>query len=552
MKLASFTLICAFLLHSTASFAAEYLIQLKDGRTTSHLTQSDAANGNHAESSIRNIRALKYTPNTYVVESAQSVVELKKNPNILHAEPNFKIHVLALSNDPYRDRNWGLNNSDVKGADIHVAPLWQAGYTGSKRVIVAVLDTGVDYRHADLAANIYRNSGESDNGQDNDRNGFVGDIHGWNCVDKNNNPMDVFGHGSHVAGIIGAVGNNGVGTAGVNWNVSILPVKMLGDDGTGDLASSLDGINYAILMKATVINASWGGDPYSQIFADTLKRAGQQGVLFVAAAGNDSADNDQAEFYPADYRLDNVISVAATDNYDNLASFSNYGANNVDVAAPGNEILSTTPNNSYKYLSGTSMAAPFVTGLVALLKSVNPSWSAQEIKQRIISSCDPVPALRGLVRCGGRINAYKAATLGGNLPSPGTPPANPGTPAKPGNPGNPPMKPPVNPIDEKLWRKANINFESKHPYLDNSETIFPISIPGAKYIRVHFSKVETEDFDVIYFEDLDGKIFDAIKGNKINYTSKPLTGDNAKIRFLTDLSEHYYGFSIDYVEYVPN
>lgn len=536
MRLAP-VLLSACLVFPASGFAAEYVIRIKSG------IQTQLA---------RSARKLRFTPQTYVVETDRTLEQLQNDPNVLVAEPNITFHAIALSNDPHLSKSWGLENtgapdaigrSGIRGADLHIAPVWQKGITGSSQVIVAVLDTGVDYAHPDLQGNIYRNPGEiPDNGIDDDRNGFVDDVHGWNFIGRNNDPKDVFGHGTHVAGIIGAKGNNGIGSVGVNWNVSILPVKMLGDNGSGDLASALDAVNYAVLMKASVINASWGGDSYSKLFEDALRGAAKAGVLFVAAAGNDSADNDRLVFYPAGYQMENTVSVAATDNRDELAGFSNYGRKTVEVSAPGDHILSTVPNGQYKYLSGTSMAAPFVAGLAALVKSVHPRLPVQDLKRVLLSSCDPVSALKELVSCGGRINAERALKSAGPPPQPGQPPA-----PKP----KPPVPTPPIPIPDGNWRRVELKFESAHPYLDSKELLFPVKVPGAQWIRLHFKKLETEDFDVLYLEGLDGTVFESFSGRRSDFYSKPISRDQLKIRFLTDMSEHYFGFEVDFIEFIP-
>jgi hypothetical protein len=324
---------------------------------------------------------------------------------------------------------WGLENFAQTGgtndADIDAAGAWDVN-TGSGSLIVAVIDTGVDYTHPDLAANIWTNAGEiPGDGIDNDGNGYIDDVHGYDFFNRDGDPRDDHGHGTHVAGTIGAVGNNGIGVTGVNWNVQIMPLKFLGAGGSGTTADAIEALAYAVANGAAISNNSWGGDPYSQAMFDAIAAARDAGHLFVAAAGNGNIfgigqDNDAAPFYPAGYDLDNVIAVAAVDHHDNLATFSNYGATTVDLAAPGVNILSTTPGGGYGQSSGTSMAAPHVAGVAALTWDAHPDWSYDQVVAQVLGSVDPLPQLQGLTVTGGRLNA--AAALGNPQPPPPPPP----------------------------------------------------------------------------------------------------------------------------------
>ena len=235
---------------------------------------------------------------------------------------------------------------------------------------VAVVDTGIDTSHPDLDGNIWRNPNEQPNGFDDDGDGFIDDLHGADFVNRDSDASDDAGHGTHVGGIIGAEGNNGIGISGVNWNARLMPLKFLNSDGEGNTADAAMAIDYAVAHGARAINASWGGPAFSQTLYEAVRRAGQHNVLVVAAAGNEGNDSDVAPDYPAAFDLSNVISVAASDRYDNLLSYSNYGAKSVDLAAPGDDIYSTVPPatepSGYANFSGTSMAAPAVTGAAAL------------------------------------------------------------------------------------------------------------------------------------------------------------------------------------------
>ena len=352
---------------------------------------------------------------------------------VRYVEPDFVITTSATPNDPSYSRLWGLNNSGQTGgvadADMDVAEAWDVT-AGSRSVVVGVIDTGIDYNHPDLAANIWRNPGEiAGDGIDNDRNGYVDDVRGWDFANNDADPFDDEGHGTHVAGTIGAVGNNGVGIVGVSWNVSLMALKFLGADGSGSTSGAIAAINYATRMRQSfgvnvvATNNSWGGGGFSSALRDAIAAGGSAGVLCVAAAGNESVNNDATPSYPANYAGDAVISVAATDSSNRLATFSNYGATTVDVAAPGVGIYSTVPGNRYASYSGTSMATPHVTGTVALLAAANPQATAAQLRTAILSTAVPLPALAGKVATGGLVNAAAAlAAVGGGG---GEPPAQP-------------------------------------------------------------------------------------------------------------------------------
>lgn len=343
---------------------------------------------------------------------------------VRYVEPDFVITSAATPNDPNYSRLWGLHNTGQTGgvvdADMDVAEAWNTT-TGSGSVVVGVIDTGIDYRHPDLAANMWRNPGEIvGDGIDNDQNGYIDDVYGWDFANNDSDPFDDEGHGTHVAGTIGAVGNNGTGVVGVSWNVSLMALKFLGADGSGSTSAAIAAINYATRMRQShgvnvvATNNSWGGGGASNALRDAIAAGGAAGILCVAAAGNESANNDATPSYPANYPSTAIISVAATDASNRLASFSNFGATSVDVAAPGVGIYSTVPNSRYASYSGTSMATPHVTGTVALLAAANPQATAAEIRSAILSTAVPVAGLAGKVATGGLVNAAAAvAAIGG-------------------------------------------------------------------------------------------------------------------------------------------
>ena len=279
-------------------------------------------------------------------------------------------------------------------------------------MVVAVLDTGVDFNHIDLRENMWIRPENIPQYTD-DELGTFNDLNGFNGTDNATDPMDDNGHGTHCAGIIGAEGDNDEGIAGINWHVKIMPLKFLGRGGFGTTDDAIEAINYAIDRKKhgvniRIISASWGSTMRSQALEDTIRAAGDAGILFVAAAGNDGSDNDRRPHFPSNYNLPNVISVAALDRNDNLASFSNFGAKTVHIAAPGKDIRSTWLGDAYREASGTSMATPEVSGVAALIIASEPSITMEKLRQRLLKSVDKIESLSGKVASGGRINAAKA------------------------------------------------------------------------------------------------------------------------------------------------
>jgi subtilisin family serine protease len=352
-----------------------------------------------------------------------------------YAEPNFKIYLddpskfaspadlllresdpgTVLPNDPMFKDQWALSNVGQNGgkkdADIAAIKAWLKTQ-GSDDVVVAVLDSGFDYTHPDLISNIWLRPDNIPQYKD-DELGSFNDLQGFNAADNLGDPMDDNGHGTHCAGIIGAEGDNDEGIAGVNWKVKIMPLKFMGRGGFGTTKDAIEAINYAIDRKRNgvnvrVINASWGSTSYSKALEDAIRAAGEEGILFVAAAGNATTDNDKRPHYPSNYKLPNVISVAALDRNDQLASFSNFGAKTVHIAAPGKDILSTWLNDGYREASGTSMATPYVAGVAALILASEPKLTVEKLRERLLKAVDANSALNGKVESGGRINAGKA------------------------------------------------------------------------------------------------------------------------------------------------
>ncbi|BDY13465.1 S8 family serine peptidase [Hydrogenimonas cancrithermarum] len=357
--------------------------------------------------------------------------KLRQDPRVIAVSPNYRRRLSTIPNDPDFQKQWGLRNtgqevegeSGSPGADIHVENAWDLT-VGSSDVVVAILDTGIDYRHSDLRENIWVNGEEMAGieGVDDDGNGYVDDIYGYDFAaqpdgENDPDPMDTHGHGTNVAGIVGAVGDNGIGISGVDWHIKMMAVKVLRPDGYIYDSDVLEGIEYLLVMKEKMVNlvavnASFGSRSGNQ--DDPLHLAiealGDAGILFCAAAGNSGRNNDGffAEF-PASYNAKNIVSVAATDRNDSLASFSNYGKESVDIAAPGVDILSTLPDESYGFISGTSEATPFVTGTVGLVASLYPDENATIRKARILKKAETLANLENRTATSGRLNA--AASL---------------------------------------------------------------------------------------------------------------------------------------------
>jgi subtilisin family serine protease len=350
---------------------------------------------------------------------------LQMDPTVEFAEYNFIYHATT----DYFSLQWGLNNTGSLGgvadADIDAPEAWNL-FTGSSDVTIAISDTGINYDHPDLQGNIWNNPGETGGGKetdgiDNDGNGLIDDWRGWAFHDSDNDPMDNNNydytyHGTHVAGIVGADGSDSDGIKGVCWNSKLMAVKGLGWDGYGSSSTLINCIDYARMNGARIINASWGGGSYSYFMMQAIERALQDGVLFVVAAGNDGINIDQQPEYPACYDLDNIITVLATDISDNKPNYSNYGAYYVHLGAPGGSnseqdeanIFSTSISTYYRYHSGTSMAAPLVSGAAALVLGQRPSLDWQQTKTIILKSVDTLSSLSGKASTGGRLNLYNA------------------------------------------------------------------------------------------------------------------------------------------------
>lgn len=405
---------------------AEVLVRFRAGTTRETIDRITSQFNDEVEDRIESVEGLDVIEDEDGKNADDVVAQYRALPEVEYAEANSEIsldhedagrkHVHA--DDEMFFRQWGLSNDGENGgkagADVSAMRAW-AVTKGSDQVVVAVLDSGVDYTHPDLVNNIWTRPEIIKAYHDDDLTSDDGidDQHGFNVVEDNGDPMDWNGHGTHCAGIIGAEGGNGIGIAGVNWKVKIMPLRFMDGDGAGTTRDAIEAINYVIDRKRAgvnvrIISASWGSNTRSRALEDVIRKAYDEGILLVAAAGNDNSDNDQKPHYPSSYNLGNVVSVAALNRNDQLTLFSNYGAKSVHVAAPGEEILSTWLEHSFTEKKGTSMATPFVAGVAALMLSQNPKMSVDDLRAKLLKSVDPIPSLKGKVSSGGRINAAKA------------------------------------------------------------------------------------------------------------------------------------------------
>ena len=368
----------------------------------------------------------------------EAAAALERDPDVLYAEPNY-VRELArrIPNDPSFVDLWGLDTAS--DADIDAPEAWDFT-TGSEGIVVAVVDTGIAYTHPDLAANIWTSPREVGNGRDDDGNGFVDDVRGWDFVAEDNAPLDEHGHGTHVAGIIGARGDNATGVVGVSWNVKLMPLRAANSSGSLSDADIAAAFRYAGRMGARVVNGSFGSPGFSRTLLEAIEAHPE--TLFVFAAGNGGADgrgdnNDASPEFPCSYAAANVVCAAASTQSGDLASFSNFGPAAVDLVAPGQLIVSTWVGGRYASAGGTSMAAPFVAGVAALGLSVNVGLTAGDLRRAILGSTDALPALAGVVSTGGRVNAAGAvsAVLAAHGAAPPLPPPAPSpAPAAPAPP----------------------------------------------------------------------------------------------------------------------
>ncbi len=529
----------------------EYVVKLRSPVDKLNLVQIQSALGGQVreilskESNSVLVVRPKGEVQTFALQSMASV------PEVVYAEPNYIYSIgerptsqeeppnneeppLMVPNDPDLHRLWGLINTGQKttgdmgdvtgvaGVDVEALKAWQIT-TGNRNVKVAVIDTGVAHQNPDLLPNMWVNEAEL-NGQpgiDDDNNGCIDDIYGCDFVNNDGDPFDDHGHGTHVSGTIAANGNDGIGIVGVSWQAQIVGVKFLSASGGGTLANAVKSIDYATGVGVHVMNNSWGGGGFSQALYDSIDRARQAGILFLAAAGNESSNNDSSPAYPASYQIDNVVSVAAIDASGSLAYFSNYGRRTVHVAAPGVNVYSTVPNGFASW-SGTSMACPHVAGIAALVFAALPELTYQEVRDRIVLTARPLPSLSRKVKTG-LASAYNA--LVNELPPP-------------------------DPNDPTNWEKRAESFSTPHPYLDNHEEEWVVQVEGASRVALYFKRFDTErNYDKLTIMDKDRNVIQVLSGNYDDGYSEPVPGDTVIFHFKADHMISKYGFDIEAVAF---
>lgn len=341
----------------------------------------------------------------FVVDSTSddpSLTKIQKSNEVAYAEKSITIHLAETKpNDTSYKKQWHHKNIVSEKA-------WDKS-TGSSEVLVAVIDTGISLNHPDLKNNIWVNAKEiAGNNIDDDGNGFVDDVKGWDFANKDNNPEDDHSHGSHCAGLIGAEGNNKTGVAGVNWKIKMMALKMFKGSGAGSDADGAKAIVYAADNGAKIISASWGGEETASVLYDAINYARQKGVLFVAAAGNNRSNADRKQFYPSGYNLPNIISVGASTSGNGVAEFSNYGLHSVHIASPGLNIFSTSVKATYETMSGTSMATPIAAGVAALALAVKPDLSMTDLRNAVLNSAAPMKNWKTKAATGGLVQASTA------------------------------------------------------------------------------------------------------------------------------------------------
>jgi thermitase len=331
---------------------------------------------------------------------------LRRTPGVAYAEPDFFqfASVEKTPDDPLYAYDYALVDSP-SDHDIDAPAAWGTRTSCAK---VAILDTGIDTDHPDLAPNVYKSADKPNNGKDDDKNGYVDDTYGWNVIKGKGSGEDDDGHGTHVSGIVAGRGNNANGVAGVCWSAKLVAVKFMNSKGKGSTSDAISGIDYAVKNGLKIVNCSFGSSSKSSALHDAVDYAQDHNVLLVVAAGNDSENIDKHPIYPASYSDSNILAVAASTSDDTLASFSNFGSENVDVAAPGDSILSTYLGGGYKVLSGTSMAAPYAAGTAAMLRKQESDATYGNLRYAIRHKVDKPPALNGKVAYDGRLNVQKA------------------------------------------------------------------------------------------------------------------------------------------------
>lgn len=548
----NFSLLCAgFSFSAFASFhphvSGEVLVKFKGtpaNKSLKSLKSLGVEKGRVLKLAYGDLHVMKFDQSQ---KSMDSIIEkLNADPSIEYAEPNFiysivkpqkSLNINSLlaptdysvnytPNDPRYGDLWGLNNGSRSGVDISATRAWDIT-TGSRSVKVAVIDTGIDYNHPDLKDNMWVNMAEK-NGQpgvDDDGNGYVDDIHGYDFANNDGDPMDGHSHGTHCAGTIGGVHNNGIGVAGVMGDVELVGLKFLTDSGSGATANAIAAIDYATKLNVDIMSNSWGGGARSVALKEAIERASAAGIIFTAAAGNSATNNDQSPHYPSNYDVENVISVAAHTATDTLASFSSYGKRTVHIAAPGHNIVSTVKNGGYASYSGTSMATPHVSGALGLLVAEVGRLPHSEMRERLMATSIPTASYRGKVIKSGRLNAYNLLTD---------------------------TRPARSEPDDNAWKTIRLStpWETAHPYGVNLNEEKTFTQPGAKYIRLVIKKYDFEQrYDYIQVASGSRAVLETISGTGQDYVTDYVEGDTLIATFRSDRSITKWGFVIEEIQW---
>lgn len=518
----------------------EYIIKFKNNNTSTLNLQSLAKQFNFQFKRFipnSSLAVIKLNSTSQIKNSAL-IQKLIQTEEVLIAEPNYIYTIKNIPNDTYFEKLWGMvntgkngvNNGGVAGIDIGAEKAWNI-QIGNPNLVVGIIDTGINYNHIDLNENIWKNESEltGQKGIDDDANGYVDDIYGYDFINKDSDPIDDNGHGTHCAGIIGAKGNNAIGITGVAWQVKLMALKFVSSSGQGTLDAAIEALRYATLMGAKVVNNSWGNGIYSKILEETIQEANENGVVFIAAAGNSYSNNDEKPIYPANYNLPNVIAVGAIDNSGFPATFSNYGQKSVHLMAPGVEIYSTYPRgdgsaSGYNFMSGTSMAAPHVSGIVALLLSNEPSLTPQEVRDRLINTSQPLRSLRYTSISKGYVSAFNALTN---------------------------LQPPSDSNSSENWsRSLDLNISSAHPYLEKTDASWEIEVPGATKLGLYFEKFNVENkYDFVVLTNRNSDVLAELTGAMDDYWTTAIEGDYVQITLKTDATYNEYGFDLKKVSY---
>ncbi len=467
---------------------------------------------------------------------AGAIAALNANPEVLYAEPNYIYSAAVMPkekslvqkklekspfaqtmagtpDDPSFEKLWGLRNtgsnepqgkSGVEGADVNAMKAWDIT-KGSRSIRIAIIDTGIDYNHPDLKGNVDKE-------------------HGYNFANDSKDAMDDNGHGTHCAGTIGALHDNKIGVAGVMSDVTMIPVKFLDAGGSGTLEAAVKSIDYAMGLNVDLMSNSWGGGGRSQALYEAILKAADKGIIFTAAAGNSSSNNDTSPSFPANYDIPNVVSVAALTAQNDLAYFSSYGRNSVHIAAPGHNILSTIKGGGYEVMSGTSMATPHVSGVLGLLLAKEGRMDFAQMKARLTMTGVPVAGLRGKTQTASRIDAFNLLTD---------------------------TRPERSGPKNDSWRALKLDqaFESEHPYKENANVSETYTFPGAKYVRIKVAKYDLEaGYDYVRVANAAGVTLEKVSGSGENYTTDYIEGDTVQLNFISDRSVNKWGFKIESVE----